>query len=287
MNSTIGVSTWSLQPLTYNEGKQLPELIEIMAGMGIDGLDLYDEYLPVYPDTNLHRLNEIKKIANSAGLPITGTWFFNDLLGSYYNTSLDKTVENTKRFLAVTAALDSKYMSVPFLLNVPNISIDDAYDTYLRIFEKLIPVAGDYGVFICAETARQHTPGLALRLHKTLNAEYFTICPDLEAWRFDSEDIPLVHAESVGGPPSQPEPIELFAECLPYAPYIHFKLLSLDETGEEPHFPIPQIMDLINKSDITHHLCIEYEGWIPDIKPNADVTIETRRCVELIKRYQK
>ena len=126
-----------------------------------------------------------------------------------------------------------------------------------------------------------------MRLHRELKNQYFTICPDLEAWRFDTPDIPLVHAENTDGGPSQPESIELFEECLPHAPYIHFKLLSLDENGEEPHFPIPQIMNLINKSSLNHHLCIEYEGWIPDINPNVDAVKETRRCVELIKRYQQ
>jgi hypothetical protein len=177
-------------------------------------------------------------------------------------------------------------MALPFLLNVPQLDIDDAYDNYYKILEKLLPAAEEYGVCIAAETARQNTPGLALRLYDALKSDYFTICPDLEAWRFDTSDIPLVHAES-GGASSRPEPLELFAECLPRAPYIHFKLLALDNNGEEPHFPIPQIMDMINRSDITHHLCIEYEGWIPDINPEVDAVTETRRCVELIRRYQQ
>jgi hypothetical protein len=287
MNSTIGVSTWSLQPLTYKYNKQLPELIETIAGMGVDGLDLYDEYLPVYPDTNLYKLNEIKKMADAVKLPVTGTWFFNDLLGSYYAVSLDVTVENTRRFLAVTASLGAPYMSVPFLLNVPGLSTDEAFTAYCKIFEKLLPTAEEYKVHMAAETARQYTPGLALKLQKYLDSPYFTICPDLEAWRLETEDIPLVHQENADGPPSKPEPLSIFNECLPYSPYIHFKLLVLDETGEEPHFPIAQIMDMINKSPIKHHLCIEYEGWIPDLRPERDAVGETKRCVELIRRYQK
>jgi hypothetical protein len=262
-------------------------MLEMMAGMGVDGVDLYDEYLPVFPEVNLHKLYEIKKLSASAGLPITGTWFFDDLLGSYYNVGLEATVENTKRFIAVTAFLESKYMALPFLLNVPGLSLEEAHDSYYRVLEKLLPAAEEYGVCIAAETARQHTPALALRLYGELKSPCFTICPDLEAWRFDTPDIPLVHAENAGGPPSQPEPLELFARCLPHAPYIHFKLLALDEKGEEPHFPIPRIMDLVNKSGISHHLCIEYEGWIPDINPRADAETETRRCVELIRRYQR
>ena len=81
--------------------------------------------------------------------------------------------------------------------------------------------------------------------------------------------------------------MDLFRECMPYSPYIHFKLLSLDENGEEPHFPIPEMMDAINQSAIDHYLCVEYEGWIPDIHPERDSLEETKRCISMIRRYQK
>ena len=287
MNSTIGISTWSLQQLTYTKGIGLQQMLELIVSMNVDSIDLYDEYLPIFPEVNLHKLYEVKKQVKSTGLHISGTWFYDDLLGSYYNVGLNETVENTKRFIAITAFLESKYMALPFLLNVPGLSLEEAHDSYYKILEKLLQSAEEYGVCIAAETARQYTPELAFRLYEELRNPYFIICPDLEAWRFDTQDIPLVHAENTDATKSRSEPVELFAKCLPYAPYIHFKLLALNEKGEEPHFPIPQIMDLINKSGIKHHLCIEYEGWIPDITPNVDAAEETRRCVELIRKYQR
>lgn len=103
----------------------------------------------------------------------------------------------------------------------------------------------------------------------------------------DTADMPLgPHCENKDAKKPQPASIELFNECLPYSPYIHFKLLSLDEQGEEPHFPIPEIMKGINNSGIEHYLCIEYEGWIPDFHPERDPIEETRKCVDLIRRYQ-
>ena len=59
------------------------------------------------------------------------------------------------------------------------------------------------------------------------------------------------------------------------------------ENGEEPHFPIPEVMDAINNSSIDHLLCLEYEGWIPDVVPERDSYEETRKCVEMVRRYQK
>ena len=47
------------------------------------------------------------------------------------------------------------------------------------------------------------------------------------------------------------------------------------------------MMKAIGESEINHHLCIEYEGWIPDIRPEDDAEEETRKCVELLKKYRK
>ncbi|MDR2410289.1 MAG: sugar phosphate isomerase/epimerase [Bacteroidales bacterium] len=287
MNTTIGVSTWCLQSLTYKEGKQLPEFIEIMARMGIDSLDIYEEYLPVYPNPNLYEINQIKKMAAAVNLPIKSTWFYYDALGSYYAQNLEITIENIKRFIAIAAALGCKFLALPFSNNVPGLGRDEAFETYCKIFEKLIPTAEEYNILICVETARQYMPGIALRVCKKLNSSFFTVCPDTEAWRLETADIPLVHQEAPCTPPSKPESLELFEECLPYSPCVHFKLLTFNEKGEEPHFPIPELMNFINNSPIDHHLCIEYEGWIPDITPNVDSIQETKKCVDLIKRYQK
>ncbi|WP_066687951.1 sugar phosphate isomerase/epimerase family protein [Christensenella intestinihominis] len=287
MYSTIGVSTWSLQQLTFKRGVQLPEMIEMIARMGVDGLDLYEEYLPVYPDTNLAKLNEIKKMAKNAGLPIFSTWFFVDPIGASYSASLEWTTETVKKFIAVTASLGAKYLALPTILNIPGVGLDEAYDMYERVYEKLVPIAEEYDVRLAAEVARQHTPSLMMRLQKSLKSDYFTICPDFEAWRVDTPDIPLIHQETPGAPPSEPETIETFTQCLPYSPYIHAKLLSIDENGEEPHFPIHEMMKAIGESEINHHLCIEYEGWIPDIRPEDDAEEETRKCVELLKKYRK
>jgi len=74
-------------------------------------------------------------------------------------------------------------------------------------------------------------------------------------------------------------------ECLPLARLVHAKLLRLDESGGEPHFPIAEMMLAIRSSERPHIINIEYEGWIPDIDPHLDCIEETRRCVQLIKRH--
>ncbi|MBZ9792091.1 hypothetical protein K9B32_18495 [Rhizobium sp. 3T7] len=59
------------------------------------------------------------------------------------------------------------------------------------------------------------------------------------------------------------------AACLPLARLVHAKLLRLDEAGEEPHFPISEMMSAIRKSARSHIINIEYEGWIPDMCPGT------------------
>ncbi len=286
MSSRIGIGLWSLQQLSFLRGTKLPEILEIIAGLHVDGVDIYEEYIPCHP-VEMHELVQVKKLAGKLGLPITGTWFMNDIVAGVHASSVETVAENLKSNLAVTAALGARYMSIPFLLNVPGLTLKTAYETAVHVLEIVLPTAQEYDVRIAHETARQHTSGLALKIRKELRSDFYTICPDLEAWRLDTADIPLQHAETPNAPKPQPESIELFAQCLTHSPYIHFKLLALDEHGEEPHFPIPEIMDLINRSEREHYLCIEYEGWIPDLRPHLDAAAETRKCVELIRRYQR
>lgn len=288
MKSKIGISTWCLQQLSHTEGKELSDFIEITAAMGADGIDICEEYLPCHPNANLMELNRIRNQVSEYGLTIGAVWFCADILSGIYAENLKRVLEEFKRNIAITAQMEAKFICLPFLLNVPGLSRQEATGQLTAFFEKALPIAEEYGIPIAHETARQYTPELALTIRKTMQSEYYTICPDLEAWRIDTKDLPLgAHAENLNAVKPEPTSMEVFRECLPYSPYIHFKLLSLDEQGEEPHFPIPDIMDAIARSEKEHYLCIEYEGWIPGFHPERNVREETKKAMELIKRYQK
>jgi len=171
---------------------------------------------------------------------------------------------------------------------VPGMKLEEEYNLLLKFFEKIIPTAKEYGVTIGLESARTSglkTPQTALRLVKALGSDYLTVTPDFEAWRTPTEDIPSLHVEVPGMKATGPVPIDVFKECLPYAPLIHAKLLTFDENGEEPNFPIAEMMSLIKQSNLEHTLSIEYEGWIPDINPQLDPVVETKKGVALLKKY--
>jgi hypothetical protein len=288
MKSKIGISTWSLQQLSYTQGKTIDDLISIVADMGVDGIDICEEYIPCHPDVNLVELRRIRKLAEKNNLQIGASWFCSEILSGIHASSEERVLEVFKKNIAIASEMGAKFICIPMLLNVPGQTIPEATATFIRFLEKVLPYAEKYDMPIAHEIPRQYTPQIALDINKALQSKYYTICPDLETWRLDTEDLPLgAHCENINAGKPEPEPIESFLACLPYSPYVHFKLLSLDEQGEEPHFPIQAMMEGINNSDLEHYLCIEYEGWIPDIHPDRDPIKETGRCVELIRRYQR
>ena len=54
---------------------------------------------------------------------------------------------------------------------------------------------------------------------------------------------------------------------------------------EEPNYPIAEMMSMVKHSNREHTFVIEYEGWIPDINPHLDPGMETKKGIDLLKRY--
>ena len=288
MKSVIGVSTWSLQQLTFTKGAGLKDIIDMVAEINADGIDICEEYIPCHPQPDLVKINEIRDYIGGRNLRIGPSWFNCEIGSAIKAASEERALEIYKKNILIAKELGANYICIPLLPNLRDMSYEERRSQFIHYFEKLLPFAEKYDMPIAHECAREKGNGMALEIAKYFDSKYYTICPDLEAWRIDTPDLPLgAHCEDPTAGKPTPEAIELFEECLPYSPYIHFKLLSLDEQGEEPHFPIPQMMEMINNSPIEHYLCVEYEGWLPEIHPERDSLIETKRCIALIKKYQK
>ena len=288
MKSTLGVSTWSLQQLTYTQGADLKDIIRMAAEIGAEGIDICEEYIPCHPQPDLVKMREIREFVEENNLKTGPCWFNTEIGSAIKADSEERALEVYKKNIIIAKEMGAEFICIPMLPNLGETTYEQRREQFIHFFEKLLPFAEKYDMPVSHECAREKGNGMALEIARYLNSRYYTICPDLEAWRIDTPDLPLgAHCEDPSAGKPTPEPIELFEECLPYSPYIHFKLLSLDENGEEPHFPIPQMMEMINNSPIDHYLCVEYEGWIPDIHPERDSLAETKRCIELIRRYQK
>lgn len=288
MKSTIGVSTWSLQQLSFTQGATLEDIVAMIADMGAEGVDICEEYLPCHPQPEFEKIREIRRFVEAKGLQMGGSWFGTEIACAIKASSEARALEVYKKNIITAAELGAQFICIPMLMNTKEMTYKQIKEQYIHYFEQLLPFAEKYDMPIAHECAREKTNGMALELAEYFNSNYYTVCPDLEAWRIDTPDLPLgAHCDNPDADIPTPEPIELFEKCMPYSPYIHFKLLALDERGEEPHFPISEMMRIINKSPINHYLCIEYEGWIPEIHPDLDSGKETMRCIEMIRRYQE
>lgn len=287
MESTIGISSWSLQQLSFTKQYTIENIIDSVASMGVTGIDICEEYIPCHPQPDLVKIRELRELVERRGLQMGATWFCTEVSGAIKASNERHVLDVYKKNILIASELGSKYVCIPMLLNLKDKTYEEIKEEYIHYFEQLIPFAEKYDMMLTHECAREKANGMALELAKYFKSKYYSVCPDLEAWRFGTPDLPLgAHCDDPTGAVPTPEPMELFRDCMPYSPYIHFKLLALDEFGEEPHFPIKEMMDAINDSPIDHYLCVEYEGWIPEIHPERDSETETRRCVELIKRYQ-
>ncbi len=289
MKTTISVGNWSLEQFSLKGTKTFDEILEIIADLNPDkGIDLMEDYIPCQPHTNLHELLQLKKTINSYGLIINSCWFYADLVGGIHVSSFDKLINDLKEYIVVTSTLGAKFISIPLGGLVPGMKFEEGYELIIKVFEKIVPTAEEYNVSIGLESARTSgfsSPQLALKLVKFIGSDFLTITPDFEAWRIPTEEIPGFHVESPGIETTEPVSIDIFKECLPYSPLIHAKFMTFDEKGEDPNFPIAEMMSLIKQSSREHILSIEYEGWIPDINPNLDSATATKKCISLIKRY--
>lgn len=286
MKSQISVSTWSLQQLTYTENATVFDMIDKVKEMGADAIDICEEYIPCHPQPELVKMEEIRERVEKAGLEMGAVWFCTEVQRAAAASDMDTVVEIYKKNIQIAKALGAAFVCIPALFDRRK-DPEENLETYRRFFERILPYAEKHGMPLSHECARKGLNAMILRLVKEFNSKYYSICPDLEAWRFDTPDLPLMpHAEDPEAGIMEPEPIGLFRECVEYAPYIHFKLLKM-ENGEEPHFPIPEIMDAINQSSIDHLLCLEYEGWIPDVVPERNAYAETKKCLDMMRRYQR
>lgn len=288
MQHSLAVSVWSLQRLTLTSGTPLDTLMGIIADMGVDQIEINEDYLRLPPYDTPHGHRSLRKAAAEHGLSIASIWFYTDLIGASTLTGVDAVADQLKDYLAIATLVGSPRITIPIGEGPPDLSYGRGYGILTDLFARILPTADDYGVDIGLEVGRTvgryQTPEGALKLIADLSSDRLKVVPDFEAWRRETPDLPLTHVESTSLP-TEPASIGLFKRCLPHASLIHAKLLRLDEAGNEPHFPLDDLMAAVKESGQEHILDIEFEGWIPDIDPDRDCIVETRRCVDLLKSH--
>ena len=289
MKTTISVGMWSLKQYSLKGTKTFDEILETVAEINPDkNIDLMEDYVPCHPHTDMLELIKLKKRIESFGLIINSNWFYTDLIGAVHVESFEKVVNDLKEYIIVVATLGAKFMNTPLDCPLlPGMKYEEGYELVLKIYEEIIPLAEEYNVILGIDGGLPGfcSPRTALKLVKDLGSDFLTVTPDFEAWRTPSEDIPGLFVETSDSEKTEGLPIEVFEECLPYSPLMHAKFLTFDKKGDEPNFPISEMMSLVKKSKREHTFVIEYEGWIPDINPHLDPAKETKKGIDLLKRY--
>ena len=193
--------------------------------------------------------------------------------------------------LAKCNLLECPFVALPPGDAWPGVDAEEGHKIFLDVFGKLVDVAREYGVRMAMEVGRPagvfQKPEYAIRLVKELGSDFLTIAPDFEAWRFATEDLPLVHVEAPGDVTPTPTSLEVFRDCMPYSPLIHAKMLGFDANGDEHHMPMRELMEIINASPVPEVIDIEYEGWSPDVRPDLDSIEASAKAVALLRRYLK
>lgn len=291
MNRKICLSLWSIEDLTFRKGKSLFDLLEIAAELGVDGVDIGEDYHRWPPHDNIHGLNQIRKKVHSLGMQVLSSWMYTDFVAGVATSSVKEVISHVSNMLAKCNLLECPFVALPPGDAWHGVDPVEGHKIFLDVFEQLVDIAKEYGVRMALETGRPagvfQKPEYTLKLVKEINSPYLTIAPDFEAWRFATEDLPLVHVEAPDAVTPIPSSLEIFNECLPYSPLIHAKMLGFDENGDEPHMPIAELMEMINNSPVPEIIDIEYEGWIPDVRPDVDSVQASAKAVALLRRHLK
>ncbi|MGX9885528.1 sugar phosphate isomerase/epimerase family protein [Streptomyces sp. NPDC002276] len=289
MIRSISVSPW------WAEGKMLrgeltfEEIVDRTADMGVDGIDMQEIYLGLSPHPDPARLRHLRSYSESRGLRVLSSWFYADTLGLAGLYSPEAAVAHIGRYLAIGASLGSRYIVLQNGEPAPGTDPSTARDTLLRVYEGIAPLAERAGVVIGFEAARSfstfNSPQGALALVKDFGSPWITVTPDFEAWRRPTDGMPIVYVENPGATQQEPLPIEVFRDCLPYAPFVHGKFLEFDENGTDPNYPVDELMAAVREVGLEHDFLVEYEGWLPEVHPERDGETEVRKGVALLRSH--
>lgn len=283
--STIGISLWSLQPLMYKSNACLQDMLKPITEMGVEYVDLVEDFVPCHPHVDLVRMRELKRILKEYGLKVGQVWFYVDPLAQMFEVSYKRAVDDMKELIMATAMLEAKYIITPFRFLLPGLDTDTGNARYIEWLRDVMPTVEAEGIRYGVECSRSNMLHYAIPTVKAVGSNAFKLCPDFEAWRLPTPDLPMNHVETAEA--MTPATIETLQQMLPYTEPIHAKMLSFDDAGNEPHFPMDGIFGALNDAKKDYHFVVEYEGWTPDAchgKP-VDCVAETRKCVELIRKY--
>lgn len=287
MERKLSLNPWWAEGEFLKRRLTFPQIIEAIAAMGVDGLDMNDIYIADSPNPEPRTVRTIKKQCAAAGLEIMSCWYYTDLAGAALLCSPERAVSHIARLLAVSELLESKYLVISNG-NLPRgVTVEEARSALLKVYESLVPLAEDHDIAIGFHAGRANSPftspGGALSLVQELGSPYLTVTPDFEAWRRPAPGMPVRYTDNPNLVQGEALSVDVFRQVLPHAPVVHAKFLEITD-GDEPNYPLDDLFTALNGSTAAHNICIEYEGWVPEIHPERSPVAETEKCVDIVRR---
>jgi hypothetical protein len=291
MPHSISLNPWSFEGLLLSESMTLGGMVEQAAGLGFDSIDIGDLWMNLSPNPDLARLRELRSMTRGNDLTVSSCWFWIDLLAGLAICGDKRAVaESLRGYFAICEYLGAPFITLQNGNPAPGVSHQQAHDALLDLYQDLEKMAVDHNVVVALEAPRSpapfNSPQGTLRLVREYGSPWLTVTPDFEAWRIPREGMPpLRYPENPGATRFEALAVAEFEACLPLAPFIHAKFLEFDDSGTDPNFPLEDIFRAIRESDRDHVICVEYEGWIPDLHPERDAVSETAKAIELIRHH--
>lgn len=289
MIGEISVCPWWAEGEMLRGRLTIEDIIDRTAAMGVEAIDVQEIYLGLSPNPDPSRMRQIRLRIAARGLNVSSCWFDSHLLALAGLYSVDSVVEHLTRYLAIAESFNAKYLVVQNGEPAPGVTSAEARGQLMAVYERVAPLAEDHGITLCIEAARSfsefQSPLGALALIRDLDSPSVRLAPDFEAWRIPQDYMPSAYIGH-DGPTHEPLSIDAFRECLPYAPYVHAKLMEFDDNGTDPNYPVDDLMRETQGSPLQHDVLLEYEGWVPEVFPDRDAETETRKGVELIRSYR-
>lgn len=289
MKGEVSVSVLNVEKFTLVDGVEHRRVMEMIAEMGAEGVDLFEDYFYPHPHPDLYELKKFKKMVADAGLHISSCWYYVDPIRASYASSRAEVLRHLREYIAITNFLDCRYLICPPGEGMPFMTGEQTQQELADIYAELIPDLEEYDVVVCLEVGRMHSPISsprgAMEVCKKLGSKRVTVCPDWEGWRLHNDEIPDFYAECPEILRDPPGTLDDFKEVLPFSPFVHAKLFQYDEaTGLDPNFPVVEMMQAIRESPLTHNLSLEYEGWITDCFPDVDLRAVTQKLYDMLRR---
>ena len=134
MKSTIGISSWSLQQLSFTKGATIEDIICMVADSGAEGIDICEEYIPCHPQPDLVKIRELRHLVESKHLQMGATWFCTEPGRAMQASSEEHVLDIYKKNILIASEIGAKFVCIPMLLDLKNNTLEQEKEKFIHYY---------------------------------------------------------------------------------------------------------------------------------------------------------